>query len=99
MCTATLISPTRVLTAAHCVVGADERTPRPAYRFQVVVGVNNLLTSQGARRNVRAVAVHPKAWLPQTGIHQYHAFYDLAVLFLDQPVTDIPPAPIWASSR
>ena len=32
-CTGMLIAPQRVLTAAHCVVAADNRTPRPASRF------------------------------------------------------------------
>jgi hypothetical protein len=46
------------------------------------------------RRNVTGIAVHPKVYLPTAaGPHQYHAFYDLALLFLDRPV-NIPPAPI-----
>lgn len=95
VCTAVLISPTRVLTAAHCVVGADQVTPRPPGRFQVLVGRRDLTeVNQGERRNVTGVVVHPQVYLPQTGVHTYHAFYDIAVLFLDSPITTIPPAPI-----
>lgn len=94
VCTAVLISPTRVLTAAHCVVGADGRTPRPAAKFQALVGRRDLtLVNQGQRRDVTGVAVHPKVYLPKTGVHTHHAFYDIAVLFLSSPVT-IPPAVI-----
>jgi hypothetical protein len=91
VCTAVLIAPQRVLTAAHCVVGSDQRTPRPANRFAALVGRRNkLITSQGERRNVTGVVVHPKVYLPQTGVHRYHAFYDIAVLFLDRPVSITP---------
>ena len=93
ICTAVLIAPQRVLTAAHCVVGDDQRTPRPANRFQALVGRRYLSnTSQGETRNVTGVAVHPKVYLPQEGVHLYHAFYDIAVLFLDQPVSITPAA-------
>ena len=95
VCTAVLIAPQRVLTAAHCVVGDDNRTPEPASKFQVLVGRRDLtLVNQGERRNVTGVAVHPKVYLPHTGVHTNHAFYDIAVLFLDRPVTTIAPVPI-----
>ena len=94
-CTGMLIAPQRVLTAAHCVVAADNKTPRPASRFQVLVGRRDLtIPNQGERRNVTGVTVHPKAYLPKTGVHTNHAFYDIAVLFLDRPITTIAPATI-----
>jgi hypothetical protein len=90
-CTAVLVAPQRVLTAAHCVVGADNKTPDPASRFQVLVGRRDLSNvNQGERRNVTGVVVHPKLYLPESGVHQHHAFYDIAVLFLDQPVATTP---------
>ena len=97
-CTAVLIAPQRVLTAAHCLV-TDGKLRTPTNRIQTLVGRRNqTLVNQGERRNVTAVVVHPKAYLPNTGPHTNHAFYDIAVLFLDRPVTTIPPAPIGTPS-
>jgi Trypsin len=97
VCAGVLIAPDRVLTAAHCVVDFAPDgtvTPRPPSRFQALVGRRSLIdSSQGVRRNVTGVALHPRLSLPQSGVHQYHAFYDIAVLFLDSPVS-IPAAPI-----
>lgn len=97
LCTAVLIAPDRVLTAAHCVVQPGTITPRPAGEFQALVGRRSLLNpSQGARRNVSGVAVHPNASVPEAGVHMHHAFYDVAVLFLDSPVS-VTPATIGAA--
>ena len=71
-----------------------QRDTPVAGRLQVLVGRRNLLNGlQGERRNVTGIAVHPKAYLPATGVHTHHAFYDIAVLFLDSPVATTP-API-----
>src|SRR3954462_10756955 len=56
-CTGTLISPTRILTAAHCLDGSDVADAR------VLVGVDgNTLTSGVSKLAVpvRGYALHPK---------------------------------------
>src|SRR3954465_10944345 len=56
-CTGTLISPTRILTAAHCLDGQDVADAR------VLVGVNGNTLTRGVSRlavPVRGYTVHPK---------------------------------------
>src|SRR6476620_10269526 len=55
-CTGTLISPTRILTAAHCLDGQDVADAR------VLVGVDGNTLTRGVSRlavPVRGYAVHP----------------------------------------
>jgi trypsin len=71
-CGATVIAPTKVLTAAHCVLGFN------LSNFVVVVGRPNLRSvSAGTSIAVASGAVHPD--YPSSGLH------DMAVLTLAQP--------------
>jgi secreted trypsin-like serine protease len=87
-CGGSLIDRDSVLTAAHCV-----EPPTTAAQLRVSVGINNLLKpSQGQTRSVAAITLHPQ-YIPAD------EDYDVAVLTLSRPVTNIAPARIPATTN
>lgn len=82
-----------VLTAAHCVdfIVPDEEFDEkgfglPLSDLRVVVGRAQLSSDLGQRRGAVGISVHP-AWIGQ----EHGLSGDVAVIYLDEPVTDIEP--------
>ena len=83
ICTASLIDPQAVLTAAHCVDSPGT--------YSVRIGVEYLYGG-GVTRNVSGVYIH-------AGWHGNFNDTDLAVLALDSPVTTLPVATLNATGE
>lgn len=84
ICAGTLISPTVFLTAAHCIVGMRAMfglTPADVY-----VSFDTEISSESKAYDVESYSIHPNY------NHTASNPYDLAVLILTEPVTDITPA-------
>lgn len=82
-CGGALVSPTKVVTAAHCAVSPVGGVVRPASDFRVVGGRVDLRTAQGEVRQVERV------WVPPTYRH-YTEGDDIAVFTLRAPMPQRP---------
>lgn len=88
-CTGTLISPTLVLTAAHCLYDANDRL-LPAASFTFRAGLHD--GAFVASRTVRRIAAH-SGYVPGDGVQAENILHDVALLELETAISTSAAAP------
>ena len=90
-CTGTLVTPTTVLTAAHCVV--SDKSGTFAKPSQVTFSTGFFRNRAAAR--VRAAAIElPRNWQLKPEMSRRDIWADLAIIRLAQPVENVRPIPV-----
>ncbi|PVU94792.1 hypothetical protein BB561_002254 [Smittium simulii] len=85
-CTASLITPKYILTAAHCV-NTDKRTPLPTSGFKVMVGSTSLVSGEDIKKLIPVAEVFNFGFLENEN-------NDIALLRLENPIPESMATPV-----
>ncbi|MEP5762016.1 MAG: trypsin-like peptidase domain-containing protein [Litoreibacter sp.] len=94
LCSGVLISPTEVLTAAHCAADIETGIAHPPYKVRFVAAWHK--GDHAGTSAAKSVRIHPE-YAQRSGVDRVP--YDLALITLKEPISGVKPAPVNLSSE